>query len=406
MAVAFGDLLHRAGVPMSSDQLRRFISGTRLLRPATLDELYWIGRVTLVVDRAHHDTYDRLFDQVFRGLFDWADARGDGSSPPARERRRGDRDRAPSSREPGSTDDGGDVGTVERSDGTPPEGEVDVDIAVASRDERLATTDFAELTADELRELWALMHEIELSVPLRPARRHHRHHHGDRLDLRATLRRSRRTGGDPIEHLTRRATERPRRLVVLCDISGSMAPYSRACIQLLHAAAGRSRAEVFTFATRLTRLTRALAVADPDEALARAAATAPDWEGGTRIGAALKTFLDDYGRRGLARGGVVVIVSDGWDRDDPGLTAEQMARLRRLAHRVVWINPRTAAPGFSPLAGGMAAALPYCDALVSGNTLASLRVAMGALGPTDEPVTRRRPRRGRARVPTPDPRGT
>jgi uncharacterized protein with von Willebrand factor type A (vWA) domain len=258
-----------------------------------------------------------------------------------------------------------------------------VDVAVASRRERLASTDFAELTDDEVRDLRELMRHIRLSLPTRPARRHRRHRRGDRLDMRATLRRSRRTGGEPIEQVTRRAQERPRKVAVLCDISGSMAPYSRACIQLLHAAVGGSRAEVFTFATRLTRLTRVLSVSDPDEALAMAAFAAPDWKGGTRIGAGLKQFLDEFGRRGMARGAVVVIVSDGWDRDDPVLIAEQMARLRRLAHRIVWINPRSTAPGFIPLAGGMAAALPYCDALRGGNTLVALGQAIGALADLD-----------------------
>lgn len=376
MATAFGDLLHRAGMPMSADQLRRFILATALSAPAMPDDLYWVGRVTLVVDRQHLDTFERVFNQVFRGIYDWADARGDGSAPPPACERPA-RDRARSHRQPGNTAEGGSANAQDRGDGEPSEREMEV--AVASREERLATTDFAELTDGELRDLRHLMSQIRISVPLRPARRHHRHHHGDRLDLRATLRRSRRSGGDPIEHITRRARERPRKVVVLCDISGSMAPYSRACLQLLHAAAGGQRAEVFTFATRLTRLTRVLSITDPDAALAMAASAAPDWNGGTRIGAALKEFLDRYGRRGVARGAVVVIVSDGWDREDPDAIVEQMARLRRLAHRILWINPRHAAPGFVPLAGGMAAALPYCDALVSGNTLVALGEAMGTL---------------------------
>jgi uncharacterized protein with von Willebrand factor type A (vWA) domain len=376
MATAFGDLLRRAGVPVSPDQLRRFVRAIALTAPATLDDLYWIGRVTLVVDRGQLGAFDSVFNQVFRGLYDWADTRGNGAAPPpARERPA--RDRIRSRRESGPQVEGTTASVEHRGDGEPSEQEVDV--AVASREERLATTDFAELTDDELRDLRELMRQIRLSVPLRPARRHRRHRHGDQLDLRATLRRSRRSGGDPIEHVTRRAHQRPRKVVVLCDISGSMAPYSRACLHLLHAAAGGSRAEVFTFATRLTRVTRALSVADPDTALAMAVSAAPDWKGGTRIGAALKEFLDRYGRRGLARGAVVVILSDGWDRDDPGVIGEQMARLRRLAHRIVWINPRRGAPGFSPLVGGMAAALPYCDALVGGNTLVTFRDAIGAL---------------------------
>jgi len=376
MATAFGDQLHRAGVPMSADRIGRFVRAVGVTSPSTLDDLYWVGRVTLVVDQGQLDVYDRVFNQVFRGIYDRADTRGDENAPPPAHERPA-RGRTRSHREPGRVDEGEGAIAAERRDGASSERQID--IAVASREERLATVDFAALTDDELRALRELMRQIRVSLPLRPARRRHRHRHGDRLDLRATIRRSRRNGGDPIEHITRRARERPRKFVVLCDISGSMAPYSRACIQLLHAASGGSRAEVFTFATRLTRLTRALAVRDADAALAMAAATAPDWKGGTRIGPALKQFLDSYGRRGLARGAVVVIVSDGWDRDDPGVIGEQMARLRRLAHRIVWINPRRAAPGFVPLAAGMAAALPHCDALVSGNTLAALREAMGAL---------------------------
>ena len=305
MASAFGDLLHRAGVPMSADRLRRFIRAIALTTPATTDDLYWLGRVTLVGDRGHLATYDAVFDQVFRGLSDLADFRSDRPTPPLTSTRPRPVP-APDRSRPRPGPDGPTAGNRgEAQAGAPEPGdengsERDIDVATASRHERLASTDFAELSDDELRDLRQLMRDIRLAVPLRPARRHHRHPHGDRLDLRATLRRSRRTGGDPIEHVTRRARERPRKVVVLCDISGSMAPYSRACIQLLHAAAGGSHAEVFTFATRLTRLTRVLSVADADTAMARAATTAPDWKGGTRIGAALKEFLDDYGRRGLA----------------------------------------------------------------------------------------------------------
>jgi uncharacterized protein with von Willebrand factor type A (vWA) domain len=180
------------------------------------------------------------------------------------------------------------------------------------------------------------------------------------------------TGGDPIRLARRRRRVVRRRVVILCDISGSMEPYARAYVQLLHATAGTIRAEVFTFATRLTRLTGALAVNQPQLAMWRAAHAAPDWRGGTRIGEALKSFLDNYGRRGMARGAVVVIVSDGWERDDPSLIAEQMGRLRRLAHRIIWVNPRTADPRYQPLAAGIAAALPYCDDMVSGHTLAAL----------------------------------
>jgi hypothetical protein len=176
----------------------------------------------------------------------------------------------------------------------------------------------------------------------------------------------------------------PRRLVLLCDISGSMEPYARAYLQFLTCAAGggdrRTRSEAFVFATRLTRLTRALHSRHPERAIQRAAATAPDWSSGTRIGDALKTFNDRHGRRGMARGAVVVILSDGWERGDPALVGREMERLSRLAYRIVWVNPRAAAAGFAPRAGGMAAALPHCDELVSGHSLQALDEVVDAIG--------------------------
>ena len=171
---------------------------------------------------------------------------------------------------------------------------------------------------------------------------------------------------------------------MLCDISGSMEPYARAYLQLLAAAAGSGPSvEAFAFATRLTRLTRALRGRHPERAIQRAAATAPDWSSGTRIGDALKAFNDRHGRRGMARGSVVVIVSDGWERGDPALVGREMARLARLAHRIVWVNPRVGAAEFSVRAGGMVEALPHCDALVSGHSFAALGQVADAIAGTD-----------------------
>jgi uncharacterized protein len=168
---------------------------------------------------------------------------------------------------------------------------------------------------------------------------------------------------------------------MLCDISGSMEPYARAYLQFLTCAAGSGPdAEAFVFATRLTRLTRALASRNPERAIQRAAAAAPDWSSGTRIGDALKQFNDRHGRRGMARGAVVVILSDGWERGDPMLVGQEMARLARLAHRIVWVNPRVGASAFAPRAGGMVAALPYCDALVSGPSFEALAEVVEAIG--------------------------
>ena len=231
------------------------------------------------------------------------------------------------------------------------------------------------------------MSRLELATPLRRTRRARRDRHGERIDLRRTLRGSLRTGGDPIRIARRRRRIVRRRLVLLCDISGSMEPYARAYLQFLICAAGSGpRVEAFAFATRLTRLTRALAASSPERAIERAAVAAPDWSSGTRIGDALKAFNDRHGRRGMARGAVIVILSDGWERGDPALVGREMERLRRLAHRIVWVNPRAAASGFVPRTGGMAAALPHLDALVSGHSLEALEEVVTAIGATASPA--------------------
>jgi uncharacterized protein with von Willebrand factor type A (vWA) domain len=257
---------------------------------------------------------------------------------------------------------------------------------MASAQERLGARRFDELEPGELAQLYRLMSRLALATPLRVTRRRRRGHHGELVDLRGTLRASLRTGGDPIRLLRRRRRVVPRRLVLLCDISGSMEPYARAYLQFLTCAADSGpNAEAFVFATRLTRLTRALSSRHPERAIQRAAATAPDWSSGTRIGDALKTFNDRHGRRGMARGAVVVILSDGWERGDPALVGREMARLARLAHRVVWVNPRVSASGFSVQAGGMVAALPHCDALVSGHSLDALGEVADAIAGAGAP---------------------
>ncbi len=247
------------------------------------------------------------------------------------------------------------------------------------------------------------MRELTLAVPVRRSRRHHRTPHGRRTDLRGTLRQARRTGGHPLRLARQAPGVRPRQLIVLCDISGSMEPYARAMLQLLYCAAGGARAEVFTFATRLTRLTGALAHMPPGQALQRAGQAAPDWLGGTRIGAALREFNDTRGRAGLARGAVVVIISDGWDTGDPAAVRREMQRLSRVAHRIIWVNPRTKSADYQPLAGGMAAAWPFCDAVVSAHSLHALADLTAALaGPSrHRPWSRDGTRRAPYRPPGP-----
>ena len=372
VAGSFGQLLHAAGVPVTPERAGRFAAVIALALPVTVDELYWLARVTLVSELSQIDTFDRVFQQLFAGIVDPADSRGQPIAPAPmtaphgyrRDGTHGDRRGTVSAPSPATTAEGG--VTVDKTTQT-------TTIAAWSSDERLRTRDFESLTNAELLHLRALMAEMALAPPPRRSRRRHVSPLGAKVDQRATLRRAHRTAGDPVALVLRHRRSKPRRVVFLCDISGSMEPYGRAYLQLLHCAVGAARAETFVFATRLTRLTRSLRATNPDHALYRAGRVAPDWSGGTRIGAALKSFNDQYGQRGMARGAVVVIVSDGWERDDPARLRREMERLSRLAHRVIWVNPRAANPGYEPLVGGMAAALPFVDDLVTGHSLDAMR---------------------------------
>lgn len=386
VAAGFGQVLHAAGVAVTPERTGRFAKAVAQGRPQTIDEVYWMARVTLAASRSDIEVLDRVFAQVFRGLVDQADQRGDSNQSPPPHTKPGPDRRPP-------TDDG-DAGaaavpqamgaTADRDEGRGDEDEAEDDgpetvLAAASSDEHLRTKDFAAWTPEELASLRDLMARLAVRAPTRPGRRHVAADAGHRIDLRATLRRAHRTAGDPVTHVMRTRKERRRRIVLLADVSGSMESYSRAYLHLLHGAVRSTRAEAFVFATRLTRLTRVLQTTDPDEALRRTALVAPDWSGGTRIGEALRRFNDEHGRRGLARGAVVVIVSDGWEREDPALVGEQMERLARLAHRVVWANPRAATEGYEPLAGGMAAALPHVDHFVSGHSVDALEALLDVI---------------------------
>jgi uncharacterized protein with von Willebrand factor type A (vWA) domain len=245
--------------------------------------------------------------------------------------------------------------------------------AAYSEQELLREKDFAEYSDAERAAARALLMRLARRTPqrlsrrTRPTRRRREVH-----DLRATVRASLRHGGELLERRYREPAERPRRLVLVCDVSGSMAPYARMLLQYLQASvAARARVEAFVFGTRLTRVTRELAGRDPDRALARASEHVSDWSGGTRIGAALAELNREHGRR-IGRGAVIVVLSDGWDRGDPDLLAAEMARLRRCAHRVLWLNPLAADPRYEPLTRGMQAALPHVDHLLPGNSIASL----------------------------------
>ncbi len=388
MAAGLGTALHTAGLPVGPDRCERLARAVTVMGARSVTELRACALATLVSDPGQVSTFERVFAALFgtpsplRDLPSVAElaVRGEDpdAGPPPAPGRQGD----PGSRPSGMRvfDTGPDAGN-----GDDPLSELPAVNRVASAAERLAGRDFTELSAAELRQLVTLMRELTLSVPVRRTRRYRGARDGKRPDLRATLRQARRSGGEPIR-LSRRAPRvRPRRLVVLCDISGSMESYARALLMLMYCLnggqlrGGQSRPEVFSFATRLTRLTPALAAASPETMLAKAGQAAPDWSGGTRIGAAVKEFNDRYGCRGMARGAVVLIISDGWETGEPALLGAQMARLSRVAHRIVWANPRTASPRYSPEVGGMAAAWPYCDAVVSAHNLDALDDLLDAL---------------------------
>ncbi len=383
VAARFGAVLHDAGVAVTPERSARFASAVLLARPGSVEDLYWLARVTLVDDVDQLAAFDAAFAQVFRGLVDMAEFRGEQGAPPVTsvpppELRPGPDRRAAGPRGASTPADVPLPALTGVPSGAAAEHSETV-VAAASSEERLRRKDFAACSPEELELLRHLVSQVRLAAPPRLGRRTSSRRSGRRLDLRRTLRMARRTGGDPVRRRYRVRVERPRRVVLLADVSGSMEAYSRVYLHLLHGAVRGAGAEAFVFATRLTRLTRALAQGSPDVALSDAMAKAPDWSGGTRIGLALKRFNDEYGRRGLARGAVVVIVSDGWERDDPALLGEQMARLSRLAHRIVWVNPRKAAEDFQPLAGGMAAALPYVDQFVSGHSLNALDDVIAAM---------------------------
>jgi uncharacterized protein with von Willebrand factor type A (vWA) domain len=260
----------------------------------------------------------------------------------------------------------------------PVDADVEVVPAAWSDAELLREKDFADYTEAERRAAQRLIRRIAGAGPKRPSRRTRPSRrrgappHAARPDLRRTIRSSLRTGGDPFERHWREPGERPRPLVLVCDVSGSMDPYARMLLQYMQACvAARRRVEAFVFGTRLTRVTAELSGRDPDRALDRAAAVADDWSGGTRIGEALAALNREHGRR-LGRGAIVVLLSDGWDRGDPEELTGEMARLQRCAHRLVWLNPLKAHPEYEPLTLGMKAALPHVDHFLAGNSLASL----------------------------------
>jgi hypothetical protein len=355
--VGFAWTLRAAGVPVATDRVQRLVEALAALNPSRRDDVYWAGRLTLCGGPDDLARYDRAFEAYFSGC--------SGDAPHRRLR--------PATAVRVSTAPIG----IRAPLGHPgePEGD-DVLPAVrasASAVETLRTRDLASLSPADREVVNRLIAAFSFVVELRRVRRFRPARRGV-VDRARTLRDLLDSGGEVARLRRRRHRRSPRRMVVLVDVSGSMSPYADALLRFAHVAARRAgvRTEVFTVGTRLTRVTREMSHRAVDTALACVFSVIPDWSGGTRLGVLLKEFLDRWGQRGMARGAVVVVLSDGWERGDAALLGEQMARLRRLAHRVVWSNPRKGHAGYAPLAAGMAAALPHIDDFVEGHCLAAL----------------------------------
>lgn len=354
--MAFGRALRESGIDVTAADSINYARALNAVGLADRNHVYWAGRATLVRDPQDIDVYDRTFGELFDG----------GPPAPTTAESAVDLivayDTPPDGHEHDAPSSGEDPVS-----GTP------VVTVRWSRAETLRHRDFASLSGEELDEARTLMADIRFAGAARRSRRRHETRARRRPDLRGTVRTALRHGGEPIRRSYTAPTRRARRLVLLCDVSGSMEPYTRALLRFVHAiVVARRSVEVFTVGTRLTRITPALTSRDPDAALRAAATQVPDLGGGTRLGEGLRSFNDQWGTRGTARGAIVVVVSDGWDRGDPDLLGSEMARLRRIAHRVVWVNPLKAGEGYAPLARGMAAALPSVDDFVEGHSLAAL----------------------------------
>jgi uncharacterized protein with von Willebrand factor type A (vWA) domain len=350
--VEFARMLRDEGLAVGSGDVLTYGSAVAVLEPTDLLDLYWAGRASLVTRREDVPTYDAAFRRFFLG-----------SAGPAADRLVLDPRTAPATEA---------ILTLPETELQAPGREDEVRVGLRASDAAaLKRKSFAGCTPEELAELRRIMRRIRLMPPKRRSRRTSAAASGRTPDIRRTVRASMRMHGEPGVLLWRQRRLRPRPLVLILDVSGSMADYSRSLLQFAHSArrAG-GRVEVFCFGTRLTRITQELTRRQPDAALARAAEAVVDWDGGTRIGQSLETFVGEFAARGLCRGGVVVICSDGLDRGDPAVLRKALSRLARLSHRIVWVNPHHG--GGVPAALGMLVADPYVDLVRSGHDLASL----------------------------------
>lgn len=349
--VGFAHLLREAGLACDPHRVQAYLEAASRLDLTSVPQLYWAGRVTLCSSPDDLPRYDAAFESWFR------------------DRRRG-RGIAVAPAQPTLSRIAALTPVPTTSGAGDDEDAPDLQVA-ASEAEVLRQRDLSELSDAEREHLRVLMALLQPDPPTRQALRRSPDRRGE-PDPRATLRAMLRAGGETVALPRRRAGRRHRRVVLLIDVSGSMAPYSDALLRFAHVVTRRMPTEVFTLGTRLTRITRQLRQRDAERALSAASRAVPDYSGGTRLGETMQAFLDRWGQRGVARRAVVVVFSDGWERGDATALAEQMQRLRRLAHQVLWVNPHAGRAGYAPVQGGIVAALPHVDRLLAGHSLATL----------------------------------
>ena len=351
--LAFARALRAAGVPVTQDRAQGFLAAASVLDLADERGTWVAGRSTLC---GSPDDLDR-FDAVFEAFFNARDGLPRARQVPSV---------TPSQSQLPETDAIGEGGV---------EDDMESIHARAAETEVLRHRDVGSLSASEKQRLAGMFATLHPRPPLRRTARHQRWHRGQ-LDASRTLRSSLRQMGEPTRISWRRRGRKPRRVVLLVDVSGSMSDYADSLLRLAHRLTVALRVqggvvETFTVGTRLTHLTRAMRLRDPERALVAAGETVPDWSGGTRLGETLRIFSDRWGQRGMARGSVVVVFSDGWERGDPALLAEQVQRLHRVAHRVVWVNPHRGKAGYEAVQQGVLAVLPHVDDFVAGHSLAT-----------------------------------
>ncbi|HYC07177.1 MAG TPA: VWA domain-containing protein, partial [Candidatus Binatia bacterium] len=379
-SVVFGRTLRAAGLGVDLGAAIDFARALTLVDIGDRDQVRAAGAAVFVRRRDEREPYDRAFDRFWRRRLVLPN-----DLPPVTMPDPEPADAEGGEESEGTVDAPGDRQTMARLEGIPrpisDEGEDDDAVEgfviapdAYSASEVLRHREFDRMTADELRDAERLIDLLAPRLETRRTRRQELHRRGRRVAPRAMLRRNLATGGEALDWVWSRPTRRPRQIVVLCDISGSMERQSRLLLRFIQAlaASNRVRTESFVFGTRLTRVTRLLRERDRDAALNQVADAVTDWAGGTRIGDSFRDFNLRWARRVLRTSGVVIVISDGWDRGDPALVASETARLQRNCHRLIWLNPLAGADGYEPLAAGMKAAYPYIDDFVAAGTLASL----------------------------------